>query len=234
MKKCILFLIPTLLFASCSGNKADKEKIKDDYKNRLTDSITAAEREIDSCRNNIQILTDNVNNWMRDFTVVSNPREVESYYIFNGWQNRYPLQSTGLVARISNGERLELIAALKGSTFNAIRVESGEKSATSAVVPHDQALNYRRDGLNTVMFSGNEADAVAELIANNELNNVRIVFLENGKVKSSWMMPEDYKKMVSATWMLYSSRSNQMRLENRMKMLSQKINILRTHRDKEE
>ncbi len=233
MNKILSFFLPALLLASCAGGNADKEKAKNDYKNSLADSISAAELRIDSCENEIKELTDNVNNLLRDFTVVDNSREVESYYIFNGWQNRYPLQNTGLVARISSGERLELIAALKGSTFNSIRVESGEEAAESAVVPHDQALNYRREGLNTVMFSGAETDAMAQLIADNELDPVKIIYLENGKVKGSWQMPEDYKKMVSATWMLYSSRSRQIKLEGYMKMLCKKIEILRVHKDRE-
>ena len=233
MKKIISFILPAMLLTSCAGGNADKEKAKNEYKNSLADSITAAEHQIDSCENEIKVLTDNVNTWLRDFTVVDNSREVESYYIFNGWQNRYPLQNTGLVARISNGERLEIIAALKGSTFNSIRVESGDLSAESAVVPHDQALNYRREGLNTVMFLGAQADSVAQLIADNELNPVKIVYLENGKIKGNWQMPEDYKKMVSATWMLYSSRSRQIKLEGYMKMLCKKIEILRAHKDRE-
>ncbi len=233
MKKIISFILPAMLLASCAGGNADKEKAKNEYKNSLADSIAAAEHQIDSCENEIKVLTDNVNTWLRDFTVVDNSREVEGYYIFNGWQNRYPLQNTGLVARISNGERLEIIAALKGSTFNSIRVESGDLSAESAVVPHDQALNYRREGLNTVMFSGAQADSVAQLIADNELNPVKIVYLENGKIKGNWQIPEDYKKMVSATWMLYSSRSRQIKLEGYMKMLCKKIEILRAHKDRE-
>lgn len=233
MKKIISFILPAMLLASCAGGNADKEKAKNEYKNSLADSIAAAEHQIDSCENEIKVLTDNVNTWLSDFTVVDNSREVESYYILNGWQNRYPLQNTGLVARISNGERLEIIAALKGSTFNSIRVESGDLSAESAVVPHDQALNYRREGLNTVMFSGAQADSVAQIIADNELNPVKIVYLENGKVKGNWQMPEDYKKMVSATWMLYSSRSRQIKLEGYMKMLCKKIEILRAHKDRE-
>lgn len=232
MKKITIAILPALLLASCAGGNADKDKAKNDYRQALTDSITAAQRNVDSCENRLKVMTDNVNQWMRDFTVVNNSREVEGYYIFNGWQNRYPLQSTGMVARISNGERLELIAALKGSTFNAVMVESGEKSATTAVVPHDQALNYRREGLNTVMFAGAEADSVAQMIADNELNVVKVIFLENGKPKGSWQIPEDYKKMISATWMLYSSRQQQMRLEAEMKKEFKKIEILRTHLDK--
>ena len=235
MKKLLYtLLIPAALLASCAHNGAkEREKAQNDYKQALADSIESAKLGIDSCENQLQITSDQVNTWMRDFTVVSNPREVESYYIFNGWQNRYPLQSTGLVARISNGETLELIAALKGSTFNSITVESGEHSASSAVVPHDQALNYRREGLNTVMFSGEEANSVAEMIADNELNNITVIFNENGKVKGKWQMPADYKKMVSATWLLYSARRKQMNLEGTMRMLNAKINILRGHLDKD-
>lgn len=232
MKKITIAILPALLLASCAGGNADKDKAKNDYRQALADSVTAAQRNVDSCENRLKVITDNVNQWMRDFTVVDNSREVEGYYIFNGWQNRYPLQSTGMVARISNGERLELIAALKGATFNAVMVESGEKSATTAVVPHDQALNYRREGLNTVMFAGAEADSVAQIIADNELNVVKVIFLENGKPKGSWQIPEDYKKMIPATWMLYSSRQQQMRLEAEMKKEFKKIEILRTHLDK--
>lgn len=232
MKKITIAILPALLLASCAGGNADKDKAKNDYRQALADSVTAAQRNVDSCENRLKVMTDNVNQWMRDFTVVNNSREVEGYYIFNGWQNRYPLQSTGMVARISNGERLELIATLKGATFNAVMVESGEKSATTAVVPHDQALNYRREGLNTVMFAGAEADSVAQIIADNELNVVKVIFLENGKPKGSWQIPEDYKKMISATWMLYSSRQQQMRLEAKMRKEFKKIEILRTHLDK--
>lgn len=232
MKDFVSILLSALLLVSCAGGNADKDKARNDYRQALTDSIEQARSNIDSCENVLKVMTDNVNQWMHDFSVISNPREVESYYLFKGWENRYPLQSTGLVARISNGERLELIAALKGSTFNAIMVESDGMSATTAVVPHDQTLNYRRESLNTVMFSGEQADSVAQLIADNELNIVRVLFLENGKTKGSWQMPDEYKKMVSATWMLYSSRRKQMQLEARMKKESMKINILRTHLDK--
>lgn len=232
-KKTISAILTAVLLASCAGGTADKDKAKNDYRKSLSDSITAAQKRIDSCESRITLLTEDVSRRLQDFSIVDNAKEVESYYILTGWQNRYPLQSTGLVARISNGESLELIAALKGSTFNSIKVESGSDSAASSVVPHDQALNYRREGLNTVMFAGEAADSVARLIADNAMNPVKVVFLENGDVKGSWQMPDDYKEMVSATWTLYSSRRQQMNLEANMKLLHKKIEILRTHIDKE-
>lgn len=231
MNKIGLFLIPIAFLASCSGKSNKGEAMQNDYVNALQDSIAATQHAIDSCENQLSIETDQVNEWLRDFTVVSNPREVENYYIFQGWQNRYPLQGTGVVARISNGETLELIAALKNGTFDSITVESPEATASTAVVPNDQALNYRRDGLTTVMFSGPEADDAAKLIADNELNKVTILFKENGKVKSSWQMSDDYKKMICATSLLYSARRSQMSLENGLKLYTAKLNILRNHLD---
>lgn len=236
MKKFLyLFLISSTFLCACSGKNAkeDKDKARNEYRQALKDSIDVIKFDIDSCENQLQIMSDNVNNMIRDFTVVNNAREVEGYYIFQGWQNRYPLQSTGLVARISNGESLELIAAYKGATFNSITVESGQHSASSALVPYDQAINYRNGDLNTVMFSGPEADAVAELIANNDLNNISVIFKENNTVKGKWQIPSDYKKMVTATWLLYSARKQQISLEGALRMYNAKINILRTHLDKE-
>ncbi len=224
-------LLIMLSLASCGGGKADREKAKANYAAALSDSISASEREIEECEVRLKEAGDLANQWMSDFTPVNNPREVEGYLIFNGWQDKYPLNSTGLVARINENEQLELIAALSGSQFTSIIVESGTHSAASDTVPHDQALNYKRDNLNTVMFSGARADSIARLISNNELNDISVVFIEGG-VKGKWKMPQDYKKMISATWMLYSSRRDQIRLEGRIKMLHEKINLLRTHIDK--
>lgn len=229
MKKIGLLLIPMAFLASCAAKSNKGEAMQNDYVNALQDSIAAAQHAIDSCENQLSIETDQVDEWLRDFTVVDNPREVEHFYIFQGWQKRYPLQNTGIVARISNGETLELIAALKNGTFDSITAEAGEATASTAVVPNDQALNYRRDGLTTVMFSGPEADAVAKLIADNELNKVTIIFKQSGKVKSSWQMPDDYKKMITATSLLYTARCNQMSLENGIKLYNTKLRILRNH-----
>lgn len=217
------------LLPACGGNKKG-EKMKADYSAALNDSIKSNELQITECENRLKDLTDNVNVWLRDFTPVNNPREVEGYSIYNGWQDRYPLQKTGLIARISENEQLELIAALSGGQFTSIKIETPTE-VYSDTVPHDQALNYKRDGLNTVMFSGARADSIAKAIADNELNTIKVVFIENGP-RGSWTIPEDYKKMIAATWMLYSTRREQIRLEGRMKMLHEKINLLRAHIDK--
>lgn len=231
--KLVLLTALLALLASCGSNvKENKEKASNDYKEALGDSVKNIVSEIDSCKSALSSVNDNVGTWLRDFTVVENPREVEGYYIMNGWQKRYPLYSTGIIARLTKGEEIELIASLQSGRFNRIEVRAGDVTVTSGVVAYDQALNYVSGSLNTVMFSGSNAEDVARMIADNELNQVKLIFLEGNKVAGSWNIPTDYKKMISTTWMLYSSRKEQIRLENRELLLQKKLDILRRHIDK--
>lgn len=232
MRLYIYIALPVLLLASCTGSKTDREKKMNTYMEALGDSITSNEARIDSCNSRITVLNGTINDMTAGFAVVNNSREVEGYYILDGWQKRYPLSSTGIIARISDNEQLEIIAALKSATFNTMTVRTPGGNIMSETVPHDQALNYRREGLNTVMFSGSRADSIAALIANNELNNISVDFLEGNAVKGSWQIPDDYKKMISATWRLYSARRELRTLERTTVMLREKINLLRAHRDK--
>ncbi len=228
MKKFICFILSGLILCACSPNQEKKDR-RADYSKALNDSVELIKTEIDSCNSQISILGDQVGVWLRDFTNVNNPREVEGYTIFNGWEKNYPLQSTGLIARITENEQLELIAALKGGIFDRIEVSVPEQTVSSATVPHDQALNYRREGLTTVMFSGGQTDTIAHLIADNELNIISVSFFQGDKKSGSWQMPANFRKMISATWMLYSSRSEQTRLERRVVMLNEKMKLLREH-----
>lgn len=230
MKKLILIslLIPFVV-ASCGGNKEKKEDKEQSYKVALQDSINACQAKIDSCSARIEELSATLDSNLSEFAYVENAREVEGYYILKNWQSRYPLQSTGIIARMNKGEQLELCAVLKGGTFDRIEVSNGESSVSSAVVPHDQALNYRRDGITTVMFSGNECDEVGNFIAANELNNLKLVFLEAGKVKSSWTIPADYKKMLSTTAVTAASAKELHSLELQSTMLHKKMDIIRKH-----
>lgn len=238
MKKTFLLPIMTLALlagtvAGCGGsdNKKKAAEAKEQWNLSLEDSIRNIQTEIDSSQNNLDILHDNVGVWLRDFTHIDNSREVEGYTIFNGWQKRYPLTSTGIVARISESEGLEIIAALKGGNFTSIKVVGPETSVTSDVVPHDQALNYRANGLNTVLFTGPKADSIARLIADNELNNLTLFFLSSGE-EGKWAIPEANKRMISATWQLYSTQKEAERLERRIPLLNEKIRILRATIDK--
>lgn len=230
-KISILFSI-LMLLASCAGSTGKGDKLKHDYRKVLEDSVKVVEREIDSCQTQMAKLNTAIGQEISNFTEVKKPREVEGYYILKGWSARYPLTSTGIIARISLSEQLELIAMNSNQSFDAIAVRSGEYSAQSAVVPHDQALNYRNGSASTVMFSGKEADGVAETIANNELNPVTLLFLQNGKPKGSIKLSTDTKKMISATWLLYSHRRKLQLCERMLPMLTRKMQILQQHIDK--
>lgn len=229
MKKFFIMAAGVLMLAGCAHKNDSGERAKNTYKEALADSIAATTAEIDSCNNNIAILTEKVNELLPDFVAVNNAREVEGYTIFRGWESRYPLRQTGLIARVAQNEGLELIAALSGGVFDQIRVSAPSVSEFSAIVSHDQALNYRRDGLTTVMFTGAQADSIAMLIADNQLNPVTVTYLQQGRNTGSWRMPDDYKKMVSMTWLLSSTHREQNRLERRAMMLGEKIKILRQH-----
>lgn len=228
-----LALLATFAGGGCTQRVEKSEKAIEHEKwiASLDDSITSLQKEISESELLLDEATDRVGVMLNDFDYVNNPREVEGYTILKGWKARYPLTSTGLVARITEGERLELVAALKGGNFTSIAVSCGGTSTVeSAVVPYDQALNYRSGGLNTVAFQGAEADSVAAFIADHELDKVQLVFL-NGKASGSITLPEANCKMIAETWKLYSSRREVERLEKTLPMLNGRIAALRRMKD---
>lgn len=237
MKRTLLYSVAlacVALIPACGSNNTAKEKsekAKAAYTAALEDSIRAVQSEIDSCNNQIEILRDNVKSLMSNFTMVTNPREVGGYMIVADWKNKYPLSGTGLLARIDNNRRFELIAA-NVKPFDRITVKSPTSSVTSAVVPNDQALNYRTASLTTVMFSGEEAEAIGQLIADNALNPITVIF-ESPAPVNSWKMPLENSKMISLTYALYRDNRELQRLEQRVPMLHEKINLIRQHKDKE-
>lgn len=220
-----------LSLTSCGGKKEDGAARREAYTNALDDSIAAVTAEIDSCTNGVKEMHDQAGKWLLDFTTVENPREVGSYIIYTPFRNRYPLTATGLVARVIDTGEFQLVAALSKGTFDRIEVSCGDITLSSETVPHDQALNYRTAGLNTVTFSGEKADSIGRFICDNELENIRVSYCGNG-VAGSWTMPEDYKKMVMATWMFYNSSRSAKHLEQREAKLHEKLNLLRAHRDR--
>ena len=231
MKNLILIGIAALLTCGCARKNNSGKEAQLNYQMALTDSIAKVTDEIDSCRVAAGTLSEQVDALLRDFTSVNNSREVEGYMIFNGWQNRYPLQKTGVVARLNASERIELVAALSNGVFDQIRIITPTETAETSVVVHDQALNYRRDGLTTVLFSGEKAESVASLIADNELNPLTVVFLNGGRETGKWKIPEDYAKMISMTSMLSTARNNQMKMERQSVLLGEKLKLLRRHQE---
>jgi len=224
--------VAAMLLGSCGRKPGDGEKARADYDRSLSDSIAVVEQEIDSCNSQIGIIRDRVNGWVCDFTTVSNPREAGSYMILTSFKNRYPLTSTGLVSRINDNNGFELVAALSGKAFDRITVQGSSASASSDVVPNDQALNYRTASLTTVMFTGAAADSIGSLVADNDQDPIIVTFVGASGPVQSWRLPEENAKMISYTYLLYNNSKELNRLERRVPMLHEKINLLRIHKDR--
>lgn len=227
----ILLAAGMSLMGSCVSRTNEGEKARADYDRALSDSIEIIRQEIDSCNAQITLLRNNINGRLDSFTTVSEPREAGSYMILSSYRNRYPLSSTGLVARINDNGQFELIAALSGKPFDRITVQGPADTATSAVVPNDQALNYRTASLTTVLFTGATADSIGQVIADNELNPLTLTYLQSAPVQS-WTIPADNAKMIAYTYLFYKDTRELSRLERRVPMLHEKINLLRLHKDK--
>lgn len=230
-KSVILGLAVAALLAGCAKKNESGKEMQKSYSVALEDSIKNVTFRMDSCNDVAKSLQDKIGSLLPEFRGVSNAREVEGYMIFQGWENRYPLQQTGMVARLSESRQLELVAVLKGGEFDRIRVNVPSETAETAAVPFDQALNYRQSGLNTVLFTGPEADSVARLIADNELNPITVTFLNGGKATGTWKMNHDNAKMITMTYLLYSATKDHKRLEQESLKLGEKLKLLRQHQE---
>lgn len=232
MKTPTILLLIALLFPSCHRRNEAKERVqaeRDAWEASLPDSLKAVERQTDSIRMEIQTLSEDMERMLPSFDYVNNPREVEGYYIAKAWKADYPLKSTGLVARLTQGEKLELIAALSGSgVFNQIRVEVDGQTAETSVVPHDQALNYRMSGLNTVCFCDSAANSVAALLASPPSGGrgPNIIFLNDGKKTGSLSYPAKSQAVMTDTWNLYDTRARMQHDERLIPLLARKAAIL--------
>lgn len=231
MKKSVVMALALVMLAGCAKKNESGKEMQKSYQVALDDSIKSVTFKIDSCNDVAKLLQDKIGSLLPEFRAVSKAREVEGYMIFQGWENRYPLQNTGVVARLSESRQLELVGVLKGGEFDHIRVNVPSQTAETAVVPFDQALNYRQGGLNTVLFTGPEADSVAQLIADNELNPITVTFLNGGKTIRTWKMDHDNAKMITMTYLLYSANKDHKRLEQESLKLGEKLKLLRQHQE---
>lgn len=218
--------LAALSVSSCGEKKSEARIEREKWLLSLNDSIAEYKSHIETATMQLTALQSHIGELLVDFEHVSNPRLVEGYYIYKGWSSRYPLKQTGVVARITEGEGFELIAALSGAHFNQIRVETPSGFAETDIVPHDQALNYRAGNLNTVCFYGNAADSVGQLIAGNENEKITVIFLNGGKT-GSYLIPTDTKKMLTATWKLFDAQRESHHLEKEIPMYSRRIDACR-------
>ncbi|MDE6480946.1 MAG: hypothetical protein K2L45_11845 [Muribaculaceae bacterium] len=216
--------------AACKRKNEAKERVqaeRERWEASLPDSLKAVERQTDSIKAELQALNNCFEAMVHTFEYVDNPREVEGYYIAGAWKGIYPLKKTGLVARITKNEKLELIAALAGGAhFDRLRVEGNGQSAETSIVRHDQALNYRMEGLNTVCFSDSAASSCARLIAENNGSDIKIIYLEGDRQTGALSYPKQDQSTMMSTWNLYEVTSRISRDERMIPMLAKKGAII--------
>lgn len=223
-------VVLTIGAIGCNRKNEAKERVqaeREKWEASLPDSLKAVEHQADSVKTELQALHNSFDAMVHSFDYVDNPREVEGYYIAGAWKGNYPLKTTGLIARITKSEKLELIAALAGGAhFDRLRVETDGLTAETSVVPHDQALNYRMTGLNTVCFSDSAANSCAKLIAENNGSDIKIIYLEGDRQTGSLSYPKPAQSVMLSTWNLYEVSSRIARDERMIPMLAKKGAII--------
>lgn len=230
MRKVIYILGAALMLAGCAKvNKQDAKGVHEAWLNSLNDSVAATRAQVETTLTEIDSLHAVVGSMLEDFDRVNNPRHVEPFTIAKGWAGKYPLTSTGVIARLTEGEQFELIAVLKGGTFTQLRAVSGSEEAQTEVVPFDQGLNYREGGLNTVAFTGAAADSVGRLIANTPEGSVSIYY-----GSSRHPLDRSQQEMIGRTWRLYDAHRSAQRLERSLPILQEKIKILEARLSREQ
>ncbi|MDE5653202.1 MAG: hypothetical protein K2I48_07035 [Muribaculaceae bacterium] len=224
---CILTGV--ILSACGSDNKRAEAAAaaREEWHDALRDSIARITnlREKDSLE--ITSIRTRIDELLPEFTPVENPREVEPYYILSAFRGSYPLRSTGIAARVTASQRFELIAALNGQGFDAIRIVAPDgTSATSATVAHDQALNYTSGSLTTVAFTAGPSDNIGRLVEARGDAPLTLEFLRGGKCVASHKLSDAQKRWISTTWRLADCRKSLDSLENASTINSRKLGIL--------
>lgn len=216
--------IITLILGSCVKiKKPEALSEREQWINSFHDSIEIYQKQTADIEAELNNCNARMGDILNKFEHISNPREVTGYYILKGWKSKTPLTSTGIFARITENENLELIATLSGGTFNKISVSDGNSIAESSVVPHDQALNYRHSSYNTVCFSGEKTDSLIQFIANHHASALKLNFMEGGSNKKSFTIPADEKDMIFQTWSLFEAQLQQKQLQKQLWINSRKI-----------
>lgn len=233
MKKILPILLAlAAVAAGCTGRQersrnADKY---DEWKASLADSVASLQQTVKLTEDSLATAYSTVDSMLSLFTFVDNPREVEGYTILKAARDHYPLTRTGLTARIAKSEAFELIAALSGGSFTSIAVSAGGKTVESATVGHDQGLNYRSGGLNTVLFTGAKADSIGRLVAASAPDAITVSYIGSTR-RTIKMQPAD-AMIVTLTWKLAEARAEVSRLERTLPLLSRKIDLLRSKTEK--
>ena len=225
LRNIIIFTGSIILILNCGCKKIQKPQAAIERENWIAsfeDSVKLYKDKSVEIENNISSMQSILNTELESFEMVKKPREVSGYYILKGWNQRLPFTTTALYARINENEKLELIATLAGKTFNRISVGG----VMSEIVPHDQAFNYRHERFNTVYFTGDKADSIAQYISMHIDSKLNLEFLEGAK-KNNFNLPNDQKEMIAKTWNLYNTQLKIKHLQKELWLYSRKIETFR-------
>ena len=204
MKKILPILLAlAAVAAGCTGRQERSRNADkyDEWKASLADSVASLQQTVKLTEDSLSTAYSTVDSMLSLFTFVDNPREVEGY-----------------------------TAALSGGSFTSIAVSAGGKTVESATVGHDQGLNYRSGGLNTVLFTGAKADSIGRLVAASAPDAITVSYIGSTR-RTIKMQPAD-ARIVALTWKLAEARAEVSRLERTLPLLSRKIDLLRSKTEK--
>ena len=222
-----LLLVATASCSPDSKKPTDAANKHAQWVNSLSDTLTAVRQEMSDNIMLIASLDSSINRLSSYFTKTSNPKLVENYIITNDFVNYDTESNTGLIARITESNEFELIATLRGSSFNQIMVSDAQSAVKSSVVNYDKALNYKIGSTNIVAFKDAKSDSIGRLISDNEDANLKLKFINNSTSQSVSLSAKQ-KAMISRTWQYYNAIREKERLERQSLLLTEKAKILET------
>lgn len=222
-----LLLLATVSCSPDSKKPTDAANKHAQWVNSLSDTLIKVRQEMSDNIMLIASLDSAINKLSSHFTKTSNPKLVENYIVTNDFVNYDTESKTGMIARITEDNHFELIATLKGGSFNQIMVSNGQSAVESSVVEYDKALNHKIGSTNIVAFKDAKSDSIGQLINNNEAANLKLKFINNSTSQSVSLSAEQ-KSMISRTWQYYNAIHEKERLERQSLLLSEKAKILET------
>lgn len=225
--KILCLAIVSMSLLACKKLKtSDAEIERTNWIAGFNDSIKYYSDQNKELQEKLEKLNNEISEKLAHFQYIKNPKEVSGYYLMEGWQEKLPMKTTGIYARINENEKLELIATLSGATFNQLAAGVSSPQFYSDVVPHDQAFNFRHEKFNTVYFSSGKADTIAEFISENKSEKLNLYFLQ-GKTVKDFRIPEKESQMIAGTWNIYKMRQEARNLQKELWINSRKIDTFR-------
>lgn len=212
-----------LSLSSCKKVKTPQSALEhEQWIESLNDSVRRYQSEQDKINAEIPQLNDKIKGLLEKFSFVKNPKAVEGFYILKPWAGKFPLTQTAVIARITEDERLEVIAALTKGRFNHIRLRAGAEQFESPVVPHDQVFNYYTSEINYVTFPDSVSLDIAGFISRNRDLNINVSYLENA-VTGSLSLPQNEIQMITETLELFKLQTELKEKEKTISLYSAKI-----------